>query len=548
MKPTQFRFAPLIRVSTEGQEAKGGSLRTQKKQIIQYVKNRGGVIPDQCWQYSGQEHATPEHERRKLDQLLTDSSKGRFDAVIVCDNSRWSRDNAKSKKGLEIFKKNGIRFFVGSIEYDLFNPEQAFILGMTTEVNEYLAQIQTQKSVLNKIEMLRQGKPVSGKKPPGRTYDKGEWGIDKAYQRKIERAADQFLKGTSLKTCADRVGTTLSNLRKTLLYRSGDTYTVTFNVPRFQIHETITIENIPRLLPEETIDAVKAKLQTNKTIFHGYSKHKYLLSRAILCGHCGGTLFGETRRGKQHYVHKKKTDCTHFRYVSAAIIENPVLVHLFGFFGNQAAMEEAIQAAIPDYSETDKMETRKAEIEQELRKIETAKNRLFDIIEESETLPNDIKGRLTKHRERESLLNKELEGINSKLRNIPSQKAIGMTADLLRREIESKYSSGLEFAEMNFDERRKLVQLAFSGGTDQDGNRAGVYILKDNEGYSIEIKGVIPGTAIKDYLPMDPEKANILLGIEDDNCNPFVKSEQESLSSDKGHTGGKPSGNPFGQA
>ena len=118
-----LRFAPLIRVSTEAQAQKGESLRTQTAQIKQYVKSLKGTIPEYCWKYSGQEHATPEYERAKLEQLLEDSSKDIFDAVIVCDASRWSRDNLQNKKGLEVLQTNGIRFFIGTTEFNLYTPE-----------------------------------------------------------------------------------------------------------------------------------------------------------------------------------------------------------------------------------------------------------------------------------------------------------------------------------------------------------------------------------------------------------------------------------------
>jgi hypothetical protein len=60
MKNKPLRFAPIIRVSTEKQAVQGESLRTQKRQIIKCVDQLGGTIPDHCWQYSGQEHGTPE--------------------------------------------------------------------------------------------------------------------------------------------------------------------------------------------------------------------------------------------------------------------------------------------------------------------------------------------------------------------------------------------------------------------------------------------------------------------------------------------------------
>jgi DNA invertase Pin-like site-specific DNA recombinase len=97
----KLKFAPIIRVSTEKQADKGESLKTQKSQIEKFVSIHDGIIPDYCWQYSGQEHATPNKERLKLNKLLKDSTKEIFDAVIVCDTSRWSRDNGKSKDGLQ---------------------------------------------------------------------------------------------------------------------------------------------------------------------------------------------------------------------------------------------------------------------------------------------------------------------------------------------------------------------------------------------------------------------------------------------------------------
>lgn len=73
MKP--LRFAPIIRVSTEQQEKQGESLLVQKSQILQYVQTLQGTIPDSCWQYTGQEHLTPQFERRLIDKLFANIGK-----------------------------------------------------------------------------------------------------------------------------------------------------------------------------------------------------------------------------------------------------------------------------------------------------------------------------------------------------------------------------------------------------------------------------------------------------------------------------------------
>lgn len=89
MKQKILRIAPLLRVSTEKQASQGESLRTQRQQIATAVNQIEGYIPEYCLtKYSGQEHGTRDFERKKLDQLLEDSGKDLFDAVMVADESR----------------------------------------------------------------------------------------------------------------------------------------------------------------------------------------------------------------------------------------------------------------------------------------------------------------------------------------------------------------------------------------------------------------------------------------------------------------------------
>jgi DNA invertase Pin-like site-specific DNA recombinase len=165
-----LRFAPLVRVSSEQQKKRGESLRTQRKQIEDAVKILEGIIPNQCWEYSGQESATPQHERKILEKLLKDSSKGLFDAVIVADPSRWSRDNIKNEQGLEIILQNNIQFYVLTTAYDLNDPQARLFLAMNAIMNQYQAKEQARKSIRNRKNKIQRGVPSIGKLPYGRSY------------------------------------------------------------------------------------------------------------------------------------------------------------------------------------------------------------------------------------------------------------------------------------------------------------------------------------------------------------------------------------------
>jgi len=243
---TKLRFAPIVRVSTEQQKKKGESLLTQKTQIKKYIESLGGVIPDVCWQYCGQESATPLHERQLLDQLLMDSTNGLFDAVIVCDASRWSRDNLKSKEGLQILRSNGIRFFVGGMEYDLGNHTHMLYLGMATEINEWQAKEQSQKSIDSRLHRIRRGIPAVGERPYARIFNRTteKWELDEEKAQRIRQAAEQYLAGSSLYDLAKSLQMCHTNLVNILTKRSGDTWTITFKGK-----EPVTYK-IPRILTE----------------------------------------------------------------------------------------------------------------------------------------------------------------------------------------------------------------------------------------------------------------------------------------------------------
>jgi len=540
----QLRFAPIVRVSTEKQEKQGESLQTQKKQIIHYVNQLNGVIPKSCWNYSGQEHATAQFERKKFNMLIADASKNKFDAVIVCDPSRWSRDNLKSEKGIEILKKNNIRFFIGMSETDLYNPDQSLLLTITTNINAYVAQSSALKSITNRIEKAKKNIPACGSLPSGRTYDKKTgWGTNPEFKKKIEIAAKLLLEGKSLIHISKLINMNRTNLTSILTYRCGDIWKQHFKADRFKIDETIETK-VPRLLEQDILDKVILRIQQNKTVFHAQLKYKYLLGRMILCGHCGSPLSGNTRKDSrlQYYRHPKSSTCKKFLHVPCKLIDDPAIIHLFSLFGNQSEMMKAVENAVPDTKDIGLKESRLIEISQELKKVNQRKIRLIDLYENEAISIEDFKPKMSVHTERESLLSDELVKLKNEIESVPKEEEIIRTADLIRCHIESIYSNGIEFENMSFEEKRKLAQFAFSG-RDYQGQRSGVYVRKDGNEWSFEIKGVLLDSSILEYLPMNQEKANSILGIEEEHINITDRyiDEQESLRNE--HVAGAGPGN-----
>ena len=260
--------------------------RTQEAQIRQYVDSiPDGVIPEYCWKYRGQESATPGQERALFDQLLQDATKEMFDAIICCDASRWSRDNAKSKAGLEILKANGIRFFIGTMEYDLYDPAQNLFLGMSAEIGEFQARQQALKSIQNRIKRAQRGIPSVGRLPYGRTWYFRERvrSIDPDKQALIKQAVNRYIKGDRLEDIAKTVGIHKSFLWKIFKNNLGTEWHLSFVNEKVNVNGQVTIK-VPALIDDPALlKEVEERNRSNKLSVRGHRTYSYLLSGFIFC-------------------------------------------------------------------------------------------------------------------------------------------------------------------------------------------------------------------------------------------------------------------------
>lgn len=514
MPEKQLRFAALIRVSTDKQEKQGESLRTQENQITQAVESLGGVITKR---YSGQEHATSGYEREQLDKLLSDASKKRkpFDAVMVFDASRWSRDNAKSKAGLQIFRDNDIRFFTLTQEHNLFDPNAILFLGMSAEIGEYQARQQKQKSVLSCIDRAKRlGAPTSGKKPFGRTWDKEaqKWGVDNEKKAMIQDIAKRYLAGESLPKLATEYGINHSFLNKTLAESCGDSYTITWDIKDLRIHETVTID-IPPLLSAKTIKAIRKKAVANRTHQHGKPKYQYLLQGYVFCKECGYALTGQANHKRvlyyRHRTRARHCECkvTPRPFVRADQLEDAVIRHLFDTFGNPKAVERAIEEATPDLKRRKECLKKIQRLNSDLKSIKKARDSILNLIEKGSLTEEQAETKLAGLQEREELLTTELDRVLTSIENVPTPEDIKATAEeVVRRFAKPKVSArkrlkireANQFDQMTWEDKRGLIELVFNG-TCPDGYPMGIYIepIKGQENYrqkkwAFTIRGIAP--------------------------------------------------------
>jgi DNA invertase Pin-like site-specific DNA recombinase len=507
-----LRFGALVRVSTEKQEQRGESLKTQRDGCLKDAEALGGAVVE--W-YGGQEHGTAGWERKELDRLLADAGRGKWDAVLVQHADRWSRDNGKSKEGLDTLRRHGRRFYVSVTEYDLYNPEHCLFLGLSAEIGEFQARHQARKAMLNKIARARRGVPTAGKLPYGRTYVRpkpgaeGVWGIDPKKQATLEDIARRYLGGESLLELAEEYSRHYPTLCRTLQFHAGTEWKVNYHSDALNIDEDVVL-TVPRLLPEETIKAIRRRVEANKTYRHGDPKHPYLLNGRVFCEECGFSLFGnyKTTRGRprayyRHARHPRALECPFLPrpHVPGEWLEKRVVEDLFKLFGNPSVIEKATRDAVPD---CDKLRRELQQVEGELARVERATQKLVRLIADDLLTDAEAEKQLREQKDRRARLGRRQDALAEQLAELPTQEQlrryVECTQTAAGRAIFLCNEAGKVVQGVNDDrswhkmgraERRRLIDAVF----DQPpvgGKVPGVYVRPDKAsegGYSYRIVG-----------------------------------------------------------
>lgn len=490
-KPASLRFAALVRVSTERQQQKGESLPTQISQCKSAVEfNEGHIV--KTYGATESEHGTPGWERKEFERLLKDAQHDQFDAVIVTHADRWSRDNDKASDGLDIFREHGIRFFIGTREYDLHNHDDCLFLDITTGMGKHTAARLNKASMDSRIKRAQdRGWPVVGKLPYGRTFDRatGKWGIDRAKQRIIKTITRRYLAGESLAKLAVEFGMNHANLHKILNHRCGPAWIQKFRSKRFKIDVSIPTP-VPPLLDDATIAAIRKRANDNRTFLHGQrGDNPYLLRSFVLCAGCGYKMYGQTNaRGKRHYRHARpdrlrKCDAPP-GWVRADEIEYVVMNHLFKVFNNAPAIQAAMEAAIPNANRVADTRDELKQIERDLVGIAVKLDRLIAAVEDGSLSKQEIRNRADRLRKQEGDLHERSKQLSASLANIPDANTIRDAAGQVMEfapYIESYHDGCLDL--ISPDDQRALAVLVFGGHT-ADGKPMGVYVRLRSGGRS----------------------------------------------------------------
>lgn len=181
-------------------------------------------------------------------------------------------------------------------------------------------------------------------------------------------------------------------------------------------------------------------------------------------------------------------------------LEQQVISELFNLFGNPAAIEKAMRAAMPNM---DRVRKQRKQIESELAKIQRGRDRVLKLITDELVSDADAERQLEQLKLRENQLRKQQDTLDQfhvpdadDIRNVALYVEKIGDSIILTDDGGNEYVGGndvVTWMSMTGDDRKKLIETAFAS-PHLDGSPAGVYITVNPKGrqrFSYNLRGIL---------------------------------------------------------
>ncbi len=362
--------------------------------------------------------------RPDFQQMIEDSKKGLFDAVIVWKLDRFSRSRSDSAIYTQQLRKNGVRLI--SATERIPDGSGGILLESTlVAVAEYFSVELAEKVVRGMTENVLKGKFNGGCVPLGfKVNSEGYFEKDEKLAPIIVEVFERYNSGQSITEIRDwLIGIGVKNSLGNMI-NYNNIHLLLRNrryIGENKSGETITYGIIPVIVPKELFDSVQTKLQKSQKAPAAFkADEKYLLTTKIFCGHCGVSMAGEsgTSRNKTKYryykcMNAKKNKSCKKKPIRKEWIEDIVVKSIYNEICNDKVLD-AIVDAVMDLQRQENKGVSLLEIR--TREVEGAINNVLKAIEQ---------GIFTKStKERLETLEAEKEDLERKLANEKIEKPI----------------------------------------------------------------------------------------------------------------------------
>ena len=441
MKTVEIHAAAYARYSTALQTET--SIAAQLKGILDYCDKHDLTI---VATYVDEARSGTNTDREGFQRLLIDAANHKFDAVVVYDVSRGSRDVGDWFNFRRLMQEYGIA--VHSVTNTLGNPDDpdSYLMELlTVGIGQHQVLQSRQKSIAGKRISAERGLFCGGIAPFGYSIDNQHYIINRMEAPYVQRIFEMYAAGASygdiisMLNAANMRGrrgqtfsaTTLHDILKnerykgTFLWFETEERHMKKHVGRKNDNPVRIDSVIPRIISDELFDEVQARMKENT---HNRTNHAvkrtYYLSGLVYCGKCGSALTGYTTTSKGYEykrymcIKKRKYKTCDLKNVNGVQLENAAIKIIREKILNDSTIEQLADYVLNEMQHDDGA---RAQLEGELKEVTKRYNNLYDACEQG--LPYaDVAPRLTTLKNRRDELTRQLDSMTT--RDIPTRESV----------------------------------------------------------------------------------------------------------------------------
>lgn len=274
------------------------SIEGQLHDAYEYAQREGYQV---VGEYIDRAQSGTKDTRHDFQRMIADAPKKQFQAVIVWKLDRFARNRYDSAIYKAKLKKYGVRV-VSVMERIQDNPEGIILEGMLESMAEYYSANLAVNIRRGQRESIAKGRFCGGAVPFGYKAVDGKLIEDEKTAPVIREVFARYAAGDSMKDIIDDLK------RRGVRSSSGGelTYT-TFSralanrcyIGEYSYNGEVVPGLAAALIDGKTFDDVQTKIAARKRApAAAKAKVEYLLQGKCFCGHCGGSMTGESGRGR----------------------------------------------------------------------------------------------------------------------------------------------------------------------------------------------------------------------------------------------------------
>lgn len=248
--------------------------------------------------------------RPSFQQLIKDSEKGHFDAVIMYTLDRFARNRYDSATYKAKLKRNGVKVLYA--KQSITDEPEGIILesvleGMAEYYSENLARSIKRGMKENALHAIAMGTPVLGY----RIGENRKYEIDPVGAKAVQAIFTMYSEGKSQTEIVDYLNSNGFKTSRGNAFNKNSLSRILRNdkyIGVYRYDDVVLEDAVPPIIDKVLFDKVQSLFKHNYAArARNKSQEDYLLSTKLFCGHCGSAMVGESgtsKSGKLHYYYK----------------------------------------------------------------------------------------------------------------------------------------------------------------------------------------------------------------------------------------------------